>query len=158
MIRMAKLTDYASVLMTYFAREAGRAYTARDLAAEAHLPLPTVSKILKSLARGGVLTSHRGLKGGYTLARTPEEISLTDIIVAMEGPMTLTECGEEVGHCPHQSLCPVTANWQRINFVLREALSTISLAEMTHPLPRQLRFGTSKLPVDATPSLQMRSL
>src|SRR5258708_32242142 len=100
MIRMAKLTDYASVLMTYFAREAGRAYTARDLAAEAHLPLPTVSKILKSLARGGILTSHRGLKGGYTIARAPEEISLTAIIVAMSGPMTLTERGEAVDHCP----------------------------------------------------------
>jgi FeS assembly SUF system regulator len=155
MIRMTKLTDYASVLMTYFARETGRAYAARDLAAEAHLPPPTVSKILKALARGGVLTSQRGLKGGYALARAPEEISLTDIIVAMEGPMTLTECGEDVGHCPHQSMCPVTANWQRINFVLREALSTISLAEMTHPLPRELRFGASKLPVAAAP---MRSL
>ena len=148
---MAKLTDYASVLTTYFAREEGRAYTARDLAAEAHLPLPTVSKILKSLAKGGVLTSHRGLKGGYTLARSPEEISLTDIIAAMEGPMTLTECGEDVGHCPHQSLCPVTANWQRINFVLRQALSTISLAERTQPLPRELRFGSARLPIASAP-------
>ncbi|MGH9443322.1 MAG: SUF system Fe-S cluster assembly regulator [Thermoanaerobaculia bacterium] len=157
---MTKLTDYASVLATYFAREESRAYTARDLAAEAHLPLPTVSKILKALARGGVLTSHRGLKGGYTLSRAAEEISLTDIIAAMEGPMTLTECGEgeDVGHCPHQSLCPVTANWQRINFVLRQALSTISLAAMTHPLPRELRFEGSRLPMASGLSGQMRSL
>lgn len=158
MIRMAKMTDYASVLMTYFAREEGRAYTARDLAAEAHLPLPTVSKVLKSLAKGGVLTSHRGLKGGYALARSPEEISLTDIIAAMEGPMTLTECGEEVGQCSHQSLCPVTANWQQINVVLRQALSTISLAEMTRSLPRQMRFGGPRLPSASGHSNQMRSL
>jgi len=151
MLRVSKLADYGTIVMASMAREPGRLHSAAEVASRIGLATPTVSKILKSLARGGVLTSHRGLKGGYTLARSPEDISLTDIIAAMEGPMTLTECGEDVGHCPHQSLCPVTANWQRINFVLRQALSTISLAEMTHPLPRELRFGSSRLPIAAAP-------
>ena len=87
MIRMTKLTDYASVLMTYFAKDPARPHNARDLASETHLPLPTVSKVLKSLARGGLLESHRGLNGGYALSRDASEISLADILTAMEGPM-----------------------------------------------------------------------
>jgi len=145
MIRMTKLTDYASVLMTFFAREADRGHNARDLAAEAHLPLPTVSKVLKSLARGGLLASQRGLKGGYALSRPAEEISLADILAAMEGPVSLTQCNEPKGDaCPHESLCPVRDNWRRINVVVRQALANVTLAEMATPLPRF--FGAPRLP------------
>jgi FeS assembly SUF system regulator len=150
MIRMTKLTDYASVLMTYFARDTTLAHNARDLAAEARLPLPTVSKILKALSRGGLLVSHRGFNGGYTLARQPEEISLAEIIRSMEGPISITECGgDKVRRCPHEPLCPVRDNWQRINLIIRQALSNISLAEMTHPLSPQFEFSGPRLPMAA---------
>jgi FeS assembly SUF system regulator len=141
MIRMTKLTDYASVLMTYFAKDSDRARNARDLSNETHLPLPTVSKVLKALARSGLLVSHRGLNGGYTLSREASEISLADILAAMEGPVALTQCNEPHGkQCPHESLCPVTDNWKRINLIVRQALSNITLAEMSSPLPR-FSFG-----------------
>jgi len=146
MIRMTKLTDYASVLMTYFAKDPARAHNARDLAGETHLPLPTVSKVLKSLARGGLLESHRGLNGGYSLSRDASEISLADILAAMEGPISLTQCNESHGkRCPHENLCPVTDNWKRINGVIRQALANVTLAEMTSPLPR-FAFGRMALP------------
>ena len=75
MIRLGKLTDYGLVLMTHIAQNHDRLlHTARDLAVESRLPLPTVSKLLKELLQGGLLVSHRGIKGGYSLARKPREI------------------------------------------------------------------------------------
>jgi FeS assembly SUF system regulator len=146
MIRMTKLTDYASVLMTYFAKDPARPHNARDLASETHLPLPTVSKVLKSLARGGLLESQRGFNGGYALSRDASEISLADILTAMEGPISLTQCNETQGRrCPHETLCPVTDNWKRINRVVRQALANVTLAEMSNPLPR-FAFGDLSLP------------
>jgi FeS assembly SUF system regulator len=112
-------------------------HNARDLAVEAHLPLPTVSKILKVLAREGLLVAHRGVKGGFSLARQPEEISVAEIINALEGPIAITTCSFHApGRCQLERLCPVGSNWQRINQVIREALENITLSEMTHPLPQ----------------------
>ncbi|HVH88183.1 MAG TPA: Rrf2 family transcriptional regulator, partial [Terriglobales bacterium] len=94
MIRLQKLTDYGLVLMTCVARHHEQSlHTARDLAVESHLPLPTVSKLLKQLLQGGLLVSHRGIKGGYSLARPPQAISIAEIVAALEGPIALTECG-----------------------------------------------------------------
>src|ERR1700680_4655587 len=90
MIRLGKLTDYGLVLMTYIARNHDRSlHTARDLAVESRLPLPTVSKLLKELLQGGLLVSRRGLKGGYSLARKPREISVAEIIAVLEGPIAI---------------------------------------------------------------------
>ena len=94
MIRITKQTDYGIVLLTYLAGHTERLFNAPELAAETHLPLPMVSKILKVLTREGMLASHRGVKGGYSLARLPEEISMAEIIAALEGPIALTECVE----------------------------------------------------------------
>src|SRR2546425_8000999 len=79
MFRLKKLTDYAILTMTCVARSPEQPWhAARDLATETHLPLPTVSKILKELSDHGLLVSHRGPKGGYTLARNPHEISVAE--------------------------------------------------------------------------------
>jgi len=134
MIRITKQTDYGIVLLTHLAAHPDRQYNAPDLAAEAHLPLPMASKILKLLAREGVLVSHRGVKGGYGLSRHPQEISMAEIIAALEGPIAITECIDEAGDCAHERLCPVRSNWHRINLALLTALSGITLAEMVHPL------------------------
>src|SRR2546426_12150391 len=96
MIRLGKLTDYGLVLLTHIAQNHDRLlHTARDLAVESRLPLPTVSKLLKELLQGGLLVSHRGIKGGYSLARMPREISMAEIIAVIEGPIALTECSTE---------------------------------------------------------------
>jgi FeS assembly SUF system regulator len=134
MIRITKQTDYGIVLLTHMAVNQERQYNAPDLAAEAHLPLPMASKILKLLAREGVLISHRGVKGGYSLARHPRAISMAEIIAALEGPIAITECIDESGDCAHERLCPVRSNWHRINEAIRAALQDITLAEMVHPL------------------------
>jgi FeS assembly SUF system regulator len=135
-IRLSKLADYGIVMMTHMARGAGRQQTAPEIAAQSHLPLPMASKILKGLAHAGLLASHRGAKGGYSLARPAHRISVADVIVALEGPIALTACIEHgPGECDIEALCPARANWQRINRAIREALEGITLLEMAQTVP-----------------------
>jgi FeS assembly SUF system regulator len=136
MLRITKLTDYAIVVLTHLAGGgAETAHNARDVAERTRIPRPTVSKILKELARGGIVASQRGVQGGYRLARVPSSISLANIIDAVEGPVALTECSSvEPEACEHAGTCPVEANWLRINQVVRRALAGISLADMARPL------------------------
>jgi FeS assembly SUF system regulator len=134
MIRITKQTDYGIVLLTYLAAQPERHVNAPELAAETQLPVPMVSKILKLLVREGLLISHRGVKGGYSLGRLPEEITMAEIITALEGPIAITECIEVSSDCSHERLCPVRSNWQRINDAVRGALEQVTLAEMTTPL------------------------
>ena len=137
MLRMTRLTDYGIVLLTHFARHPERlTRNAPELAAAAHLPQPTVSKILKILAREGLLVPHRGAKGGFSLARPPDEITVADVITALEGPIALTECSTHgADRCGIESLCPVIGNWRRINRAVLDALRGITLADMAAPLP-----------------------
>jgi len=145
MIRLTKLSDYGIVLLTYFARAHDKAsLTARDLADASGVPLPTVSKLLKSLQRGGLLDSHRGVKGGYRLSRAAELISVADIIRAIEGPIAVTECtGAEKELCDLELVCPVRSNWHRINKAVSQALGQLTLAEMTSPISRSLANATT---------------
>ena len=139
MIRMTRFTDYGIVLLTYFARDPEKTtHSSKDVAAAARLPHPMVNKILKALTRKGLLVSHRGVKGGYRLARRPEEISVADIITATEGPVALTQCVQSLpGRCSQESCCPVHGNWQRINDAIRLALDSVKLSEMARPFPQQ---------------------
>lgn len=154
MFRMAKLTDYGILLLTEFARNAhGNARTARELALDTRLPLPTVGKILKTLVHQGLLVSHRGIRGGYQLARRPEEISVADIITALEGPVAITECNSPTpGICEHEEDCSLRANWSLINRSVTAALETVTLAQMAKPfVPRlwPLTSGISLAPASA---------
>ncbi|HEY7213230.1 MAG TPA: SUF system Fe-S cluster assembly regulator [Thermoanaerobaculia bacterium] len=141
MIRITKQTDYGIVLLTHLAANPEHQYNAPELAAEARLPLPMVSKILKLLARESLLVSHRGVKGGYSLARQAEAISMAEIIGALEGPIAITECISVEGDCSHEPLCPVRSNWRRINQAVRTALAGITLAEMAHPKQKLVSLG-----------------
>jgi FeS assembly SUF system regulator len=136
MVKLSKLADYGLLLMTLIARrESFGQRTARELAAESHLPLATVSKLLKELLQSGLLVSHRGIKGGYLLAREPQEISLTEIIAAIEGPMALTECSTEVtGLCNIEDGCPIKSNQRIINQAVRGVLERITLSDLVQPL------------------------
>ena len=134
MIRLSRITDYGIVLMVQLARSADdAARNARNLAAETDLPVPVVSKVLKSLAREGLLASQRGSKGGYALARPPEDISVPEMITALEGPISLTECTVHPGACSQESSCDVREPWQRINAAVHSALMKISLADLAAP-------------------------
>ena len=140
MIRLGRLTDYGIVLMAHLAgQESGSTHNARDLAADTQLPSPAVSKILKILARADLLESQRGSKGGYSLARHPEEISVSEMITALEGPFGLTRCTVHPGACVQESSCHVREPWQRINKVVHDALSGVTLADLaTRPAPGTL--------------------
>ncbi len=132
MFRLTKQADYGIVLMTQLA-SSGQA-AAGELAMQTHLPAPMVSKILKLLARAGLLVSHRGVNGGYELAREAVEISVADVILALEGPIALTECSEHSDHeCCYEASCRVRENWRRINRAVRGALEDITIAEMARP-------------------------
>lgn len=136
MIRLGKLTDYGVLLMCQMARSPlTKWHTARELADECHLPMPTVGKLLRALLQNGLLTSHRGIKGGYVLARSPELIPLSEIIAALEGPFALTQCSLDVAElCDLESSCPIRENQRVISQVIRGALERIMLSDLTQPL------------------------
>ncbi|HET9766512.1 MAG TPA: SUF system Fe-S cluster assembly regulator [Thermoanaerobaculia bacterium] len=141
MLRITKQTDYGIVLLSRMAAAPERQLNAPELAAEAQLPLPTVSKILKLLARDGLLVSHRGVKGGYSLSRPPGRITVAEVIGSLEGPIAITECIDDGGphDCVQQGRCAVQANWQVINRAIRGALQDITLQDMAdQQLPQQL--------------------
>jgi FeS assembly SUF system regulator len=157
MIRITKQTDYGIVLLTHLATNPDHQYAAPELATETRMPLPMVSKILKLLARDGILASHRGVKGGYSLARPAEEVSVAEVVAALEGPIALTECVSVESGCSHEALCPVSANWRRINEAVRVALEGISLAEMAQPnLQKSQKLVT--LGRGALPGVQLQEI
>lgn len=141
MLRVSKMTDYAIVLMTCLARrEATEMVAARDLASTMGLPQPTVSKLLKMLTQGELLTSTRGVSGGYALARKPEDISLVEMIEAIEGPLSMTDCSSEGNcDCDIQPACGLRANWTYINGQLMSTLRGITLRGMTGSVAQDLK-------------------
>ena len=136
MIRLGKLTDYGLLLMGEIARSPRtELHTARDLAATCKLPLPTVSKVLKTLLQSRLLISHRGTHGGYSLVRDPHLIPITEIISALEGPLALTECSMDVsGLCDLEPSCPMKDNQRIINQVIHGALAKVMLSDLIRPL------------------------
>jgi FeS assembly SUF system regulator len=136
-LRISKLTDYGTVVLAHLATVYGTV-SAADVAGATGLALPTVSKLLKSLARAGLVNSTRGANGGYQLARAPREISAADVIDALEGPVSITECSSHDSHCEHEGVCSVGGTWQRINVAIRRALDDVSLVDLVRansPLP-----------------------
>ena len=141
MLRVTKLTDYATVVLTVLAARPGEVLSATELADAAGLEPPTVSKLLKPLAQAGLVEGLRGVHGGYRLARPATDISLIEIVEAMEGPLAMTECSVHDGQCGIEASCGVRANWRRINDVVADALRGVSLAQMLGPAPRPSRKG-----------------
>jgi FeS assembly SUF system regulator len=133
-LRLSKLTDYGIVLLAQLAREdPGAPRNARELAEQADLPAPVVSKVLKLLSREGLLESQRGAKGGYTLARPAHRISVSAVIDALEGPVAITDCARGPSVCSHEGTCAVRDPVHVINGVVRDALGTVSLADLIDP-------------------------
>jgi FeS assembly SUF system regulator len=133
MLRITKLTDYAVLVLSDMARP-GDARAARDVAEATRIPQPTVSKVLKLLARANLVESERGKNGGYRLSRSAETITVADIVDAVEGPIAVTECStSERGCCDLEGHCPTETNWLRINDAIRQALKGVTLADMVRP-------------------------
>ncbi len=130
MLRIGKLTDYGTLILTRMI--GGECLSATELAEQTRLGPATASKILKALARTGIVRSVRGARGGYSLARPADEISAAQIIDALEGPVAITECATGAGNCELETLCGVGNAWQHINVAIRRALDDISLAELAN--------------------------
>jgi FeS assembly SUF system regulator len=132
MLRISKLTDYAILMMVELTRD-GEMLSAHALAERIHVEVPTASKVLKLLSGAGLLDSFRGANGGYRVKRTAGEISVAEVIAAIEGPIAMTECSVEEGLCTQEDNCELRGNWQRISLAVAEALNKVSLAEMGSP-------------------------
>lgn len=134
-MKFSKLTDYAVIILTSLARAKEDSYSAAQLAKLSNVPEPTVSKILKMLSRKGLVTSQRGAQGGYSLANNVNHISVLDVLTAIEGPLTMTECasnGEEV-NCSLESICALSGRWDMVNKAIENTLENISLAQIIAP-------------------------
>jgi FeS assembly SUF system regulator len=130
MLRMSKLTDYGTMVLAQLAASEHGWTTTGQVASATHLTQTTVSKLLKSLVHSGLVTSTRGVQGGYALARPAASISAAEILDAFEGPVAITECSSTTGGCELESFCRVGTAWQRINHSIRRALEGVSLADL----------------------------
>ena len=139
MLRISKLTDYGIVLLARFAQEpAGTTLNAREMAESTALPLPVVSKMLKTLAGAELLRSQRGAKGGYQLVREPAAVTVAELLDVLEGGVALMDCTAGPGHCEQEDSCCVREPWQRINHAVLGALENVTLAELVRPGPSTL--------------------
>ncbi len=150
MLKVSRLTDYATaILLTLVQRD--EVCPAEEVAQQLGLEVPTCSKVLKLLTRAGLLVSTRGARGGYQLARSPEAISVYDVLHAIEGGTALTECAREDSRCAWQSDCGQRSAWQHINASIQDTLVNISLASLqqlaSQPVPAAMPAGTAGVPL-----------
>ncbi len=130
MLRIGKLTDYATVVLASLAQEPERHRAATELADRTRLSAPTVKKVLKELQRAGMVISSRGATGGYRLARAPQLITAAQILDVFEGPIAITECSGASSQCGIERLCRVGGAWQRVNAAIRRALEDVTLQQL----------------------------
>lgn len=147
MIRLSRMADYAVVIMSRMAMhgmDAPAPFSALQLSEATGLGQPTVSKLLKCLVKAGIVTSARGSQGGHLLARPPADITVAQIIEAVDGPIALTDCSDHhSANCDIENLCPTSKGWKKLNHAVKQALATVTLADMMmepwdqFPLPKQ---------------------
>lgn len=151
MFRLNRLTDYAVVVMAQMSAHDKALSSAQQIAHETGVPLPTVAKVLNVLTREGLVTSHRGAAGGYTLTRPATEIPVSDIIAALEGPIALTACVDAASGCEVEAVCPMRGTWDKVNRAIEDALKQVSLHDLIaeSPLPGGA-FPDRSMPANAT--------
>ncbi len=147
MLKLSKLTDYATVILSYMAKDNDRLHGALEIAEATGIAQPTASKILKILVKAQVLASTRGAKGGYSLAKAPDRITVASVISALEGPIALTECSVSHKGCEQASGCRIQGNWHVINQRVSQALESVTLADMILPSkpPHEITIPVSRL-------------
>jgi FeS assembly SUF system regulator len=133
MLRISKLADYGTVLMVYLAKQSPQLCNARDIALHTHISVPTVSKLLKRLANEGLLSSVRGVNGGYRLQRSAHNISVAQIVYALDDSRGLTECSTHSNMCSLRGVCHIQSHWQLISQTIESALDSVSLDALTKP-------------------------
>lgn len=144
MLRISKLADYGTAIMNYLANHTNSVFSASEIADRTHIALPTVSKILKILLEAKLVVSIRGTHGGYKIAKSAQEISIAQIITAIDGKPALTECAQANSTCLQDSVCNVKHNWQIINRFVMATLENLTLADMAKPLNLIPQLNTIK--------------
>lgn len=147
MLRLGKMTDYATVILSFMAKSQVQVHAALEIATATGIAQPTVSKILKLLVKAKVLSSIRGAKGGYALLQTPEKITVAAVITALEGPISLTECSTSENSCEQVSSCQIGNNWRLVNQTIQQALESVTLADMMLPVksPQEITVPVASL-------------
>lgn len=130
MLRITKLTDYATLILGHMAQAPDRLFNAKSIADELKIGGPTVSKLLKILSTHHIVVSSRGAEGGYKLGKAPEALSVIEIIEAIEGPLAITECALASHQCSHATGCGAQTHWKKINRVIYQSLSQLTLANL----------------------------
>ncbi len=153
MLKVSRLTDYGTLVMSGLVAREGDFVSAVELAEVTGVAQPTVAKLLKMFTRAGLVESMRGQQGGYRLGADPEKISVAEIIQAIDGPLGLTECATEAGSCEQEENCSVKVNWQRISKVVANALYNVSLSELLHPEEKPLHY----LPMEGSRQPEMKT-
>lgn len=134
MLRISKMADYATVILKCLSAQTGCLLSANEIAQQTYLERPTVSKILKILLNAGLVISTRGAIGGYSLAKKPDKITIAQIITAIEGMPTLTECSSTATICTQDTTCQLKHNWKVINQFILTTLENITLTDMLKPI------------------------
>lgn len=147
MLRISRLTDYGTLVLANLPSDTSQLLSASDVAAATGIGLPTVSKLLKILGKADLVKSTRGAHGGYRLSRSANEISAADIINALEGPVTITECSASDSHCDYESICSVGGAWQRINVAIRRALGDMNLNDLRRARAPVPHFEFAGVPI-----------
>lgn len=147
MIKLSKLSDYAIVVLGELARRRGQQMTATLLSVSTKLPEPTVAKVLKLLSKQSIIQSSRGANGGYVLERDPTQITVRELIIALEGPLAITACADdnlESSCCGIEHVCPMRGGWQRVNVAISNALDSLNLNDLfLSPSPKfDLKSGS----------------
>ena len=139
MLRLSKKADYALIAMKHLALRSDRgAASAREIAEQYDIPIELMAKVLQRLVRRGLLASHQGTRGGYELARRPTQISVADVIQAIDGPVTVTACSSEENQCEQFAKCNVRDPLWRVRERILSALGECTIAELAAETPQAL--------------------
>ena len=151
MLRLSKKTDYALMAMKHLASDPRRrAASAREIAEKYDIPVELMAKVLTRLVRSGLLTSHQGIQGGYTLAQPPAATSVAAVIEAIDGPLTMTACTPGDHRCDQFSKCTVRDPLRRVRDRIAAVLAECSISEIAGDP------GPSASPVTVMPSPAVR--
>lgn len=132
MLRISKLADYSTVIMVFLAQGQALA-SVTDIANATLISKPTVSKLVKRLVQANLLISERGAKGGYRLARATDNISVADIVYAIEERTGMTECTDAHKQCALQARCQISQHWRVIDNAISSVLKNVSLTSLIRP-------------------------
>ena len=146
MLRITKMTDYAVLILANLALHNNKLLTAKEIASETHISLPTTQKILKKLNRKNLVISKQGASGGYSLDPETKKLSVATLLEKLDGDLSITQCSSTDDQCEVEDFCNIGNAWQMINQRVQWALNDITLGDLIHPT-RIEQFISTNIPI-----------